>query len=213
MSNPLTVLWRKLVYAYDRTFKTGNRRAEFETKYAESGDYFGYFTSPYELAKYSRTLQRVLELRRGKQSLLEIGCSVGVFTKMVAAEFDEVVASDIADEALKQAEKTVAGAGKVSYVRSDLLALSLNRQFDVITCAEILMYIRPERGADVARVLNAHLKPDGVVIEVVAADRESNAKFHQAWDVILDKHFAILFRETVPDEKRPYEIVAYARRA
>jgi 2-polyprenyl-3-methyl-5-hydroxy-6-metoxy-1,4-benzoquinol methylase len=213
MSNPLTVLWRKLVYAYDRTFKTGNRRAEFETKYAESGDYFGYFTSPYELAKYSRTLQRVLELRRGRQSLLEIGCSVGAFTRMVAPEFDVVVATDIAEEALKRAAAHVGDTGQVSYVRSDLLALSLDRRFDVILCAEVLYYIPEPKGPAAAAALDQLLAANGLVIEVCPAARKTDAKFFHGWDRVLGERFDIVFRETVPNEKRPYEIVAYARRA
>ncbi len=213
MPSALSRLLHRAVYAFDRTFKTGNRRAEFEHKYGVHGDYFGYLSRPYETAKYARTLEIALAARRARSSALEIGCSVGVFTRMIASEFDEVVAVDIADAALRQARAHVAGLGRVSYHRSDVLALDLGRRFDVVFCAEVLMYVRPERGEDVCAMLARHLVEDGVIIEVVAADRASNAKFFQAWDQILGERFTILRRETVADPERPYEIVVYGRSA
>jgi 2-polyprenyl-3-methyl-5-hydroxy-6-metoxy-1,4-benzoquinol methylase len=207
----LAGLWHELVYAFDRTFKTGRRRAEFEHKYRTRGDYFAYRSSPYELAKYERTLTAIREWRAGRGRALEIGCSVGVFTRAIAEEFDAVTAVDIAQEALLLAEKEVGGRGHVSYHRSDLVSLDLGQTFDVIICAEVLMYV-PERDADLAgRVLDQHLAPGGLIIEVSQKDRTSNAKFFHGWDRVLGTHFDIRHRQVFEDPQRPYEIVGYVR--
>ena len=212
--NPIRSLWHQIGYAFDRTFKTGGRRHEFEHKYAAHGDYFGYQTKPYELEKYRRTLACMKEWRRGKTSALEIGCSVGVFTAMIANEFDHVTAVDIAREALALAEKQVAGAGDVAYVQSDLVSLDLGKRFDVVFCAEVLMYVREADAKRACAVLDAHLAPGGIIIEVTQQDRDAGApKFFHGWDRILGAYFQIMQRVKVDDPVRPYEIVAYARRA
>jgi predicted TPR repeat methyltransferase len=210
---PISRLWHQLGYAIDRTFKTGGRRHEFEHKYATHGDYFGYQTKPYEIAKYERTLALMRQWRRGNGAALEIGCSVGVFTAMIAKDFDRLTAVDIASEALTLAEKQVAGTGHVSYAQGDLLSLKLGARFDVIFCAEVLMYIREKDATAACRVLDEHLGENGLIIEVSQQDRESGKpKFFHGWDRVLGQYFEIAHREKFADPERPYEIVAYQRR-
>jgi SAM-dependent methyltransferase len=211
--NPLEAAWRSLAYAFDRAFKTGRRRSEFEHKYRSTGDYFGYRSSAYERDKYRRTLDLLTAWRTGTASALEIGCSVGVFTAMLAPRFTCVTAVDIAQEALVLAAKEVSGAGDVSYVRSDIASLALGSTFDVILCAEVLMYVREAEGPQVCAVLDRHLAPGGLIVEVTQQDRQAGApKFFHGWDRILGEHFRIAHRERFDDPDRPYEIVGYTRR-
>jgi len=213
MANPVTSAWHQLRYAIDRAFKTGNRRHEFEHKYRKHGDYFGYETKPYELTKYQRTLALVKQWRTGSESALEIGCSVGVFTAMIVPEFANVTAVDIAGEALELTRTQTGNAPNVSYIQSDLLSLKLNRQFDVIFCAEVLMYIREKDTAEACRVLDALLKPGGLIVEVSQQDRDAGRpKFFHGWDKVLGQYFELAHRERFDDPERPYEIVAYRRR-
>ena len=211
---PLARFWHQIGYAIDRTFKTGGRRHEFEHKYATHGDYFGYQNNPYELTKYERTLELVKQWRRKRESALEIGCSVGVFTAMIAPEFDELVATDIASEALALAKTQVAGKGSVSYVQSDVISLSLGRKFDMIFCAEVLMYVREKDASLACRILDAHLADNGLIIEVSQQDREDGKpKFFHGWDKVLGKYFEVAHHQRFDDAVRPYEVVAYQRRA
>lgn len=208
---PVTALWYRLAYAWDRAFKTGGRRAEFEHKYREHGDYFAYRSKPYELAKYERTLAVVLKARRSRRSVLETGCSVGVFTRMLAAEFDDVVASDISGEALRIAAETVGDDGKVTYVRSEVEAIDLGRTFDVVLVAEVLLFVRKQDANRLLAMLDRHLKPDGVIIEVSNANRPSSKKFFFGWDKIISQKFPVVSRERHEDPVWPYEIVVYSR--
>ena len=214
MKNPVEAIWHEALYAFDRMFKTGERRHEFEHKYRRHGDYFGYRTNPYELEKYERTLNLMREWRRGRGSALEIGCSVGVFTGMIAGEFDKVVATDIAKEALSIAAGQVGGAGDVSYVQSDLISLNLEKSFDIVFCAEVLMYVRESDAAKACAALDRHLATNGLIIEVSQQDREAGKpKFFHGWDQVLGQYFRVAHRQQFDDPVRPYEIVAYERRA
>ena len=158
MGNPLKSAWHSVRYAIDRTFKTGNRRHEFEHKYRKHGDYFGYRTNPYETLKYARTMDLMRAWRPSSDSALEIGCSVGVFTAMIAPEFKNVVAVDIAHEALGLAAETTGHAPNVSFIQSDLVSLNAGRTFGVIFCAEVLMYIPQKQGPEACAVLDRHLQ-------------------------------------------------------
>ena len=210
-NGPLRALWYSLTYRLNRVLKTGNRRAEFEHKYRKHGDYFSYRSKPYERTKYEHTLAAVMRARRGKASVLETGCSVGVFTRMLAETFDEVVASDISSEALRIATKTVGSVGNVSYLRSAVEAIDVGRKFDVILLAEILLFVRECDSERLLSMLDRHIKDDGIIIEVANADRPPSKKFFFAWDRHISERFPIVSRERHEDPSWPYEIVVYAR--
>jgi 2-polyprenyl-3-methyl-5-hydroxy-6-metoxy-1,4-benzoquinol methylase len=213
MQNPLKSAWHGLRYAIDRTFKTGNRRHEFEHKYRRHGDYFGYRTKPYEALKYARTLELMRAWRPSSESALEIGCSVGVFTAMIAPEFSHIVAVDIASEALCLAAEATGHMPHVSYIQSDLISLNAGRTFGVIFCAEVLYYIPHKQGPEVCQALDRHLAPDGVIIEVCQQDREAGApKFFHGWDKVLGQYFEVAHLNKFDAQERPYEIVAYRRK-
>lgn len=213
MGNPLKSAWHSVRYAIDRAFKTGNRRHEFEHKYRKHGDYFGYRTNPYETLKYARTMDLMRAWRPSSDSALEIGCSVGVFTAMIAPEFKTVVAVDIAREALGLAAETTGHAPNVSYIQSDLISLNAGRTFGVIFCAEVLMYIPQKQGPEACEVLDRHLAPGGLIIEVCQQDREAGApKFFHGWDKVLGQYFEVAHREKFDDAERPYEVVGYRRK-
>jgi hypothetical protein len=187
---------------------TDRRRFEFEKLYAEDGDPWGYFSRPYELEKYRRTLDFVLEHCGGKASALEVGCSVGVFTKLMAPAFDHVVAIDISDEAVKLAASTVAGERNVEVRSGDFLALETGgRTFDAIFFAEVLYYIDDARGPEVCRALDRLLSQRGVFAVVHPAEGESGG-----WKGIFGEAFDTRAAVTIQDPERPYEISVYARR-
>jgi ubiquinone/menaquinone biosynthesis C-methylase UbiE len=132
---------------------------------------------------------------------------------MIAPEFARVTAVDIAKEAIAIASTEVGGLGQVSYVQSDLLSLKLNQTFDVIFCAEVLMYVREPDAPAACKILDDHLARDGIIIEVSQQDREvGRPKFFHGWDSVLGDYFEIAHRERFDDPTRPYEIVGYQKR-
>jgi hypothetical protein len=188
-----------------------DRRYEFERLYAEKGDPWGYFTRPYEHEKYRQTLQFALEHCAGTGLALEVGCSVGVFTKLMAGAFDNVLALDLSREALRIAERELAETPNVEVRQGDFLALDLGRRtFDVIFFAEVLYYVPDDRAADVCRTLEQLLADRGVFVVVHPAEVPSGPLI---WDGVLSQAFDKRAEVRIEDPKRPYVISIYGRRA
>jgi hypothetical protein len=82
----------------------------FERLARESPGPWGYATNSYEQAKYRATLDHLPE-RPGRT--LELGCSVGVFTAMLAPRCAHLVAVDFSPTALERARERLGGAENV----------------------------------------------------------------------------------------------------
>src|ERR1700761_7957194 len=82
----------------------------FERLARESADPWDYATSEYEQAKYRRTLAY---LPAETSRTLELGCSVGVFTAMLAPRATHLTAVDFSPTALARARERLADADHV----------------------------------------------------------------------------------------------------
>jgi len=192
--------------------KTGNRRYEFERLYLEAEDPWNYRTSPYEDAKYRHVLERALAWRRGRGRALEIGCSIGVFSRMLAGEFNEVTGVDLSMEAIVIARAQNLQAPNLTFQRADVSALNLHGAFDVIFCAEVLYYLPRRTGAAVCAALDRRLAPDGVIVLVSGQPNGSEGDLHfDDWKQLLQAQFKPLFSEAVADPLRPYEVTIFGR--
>lgn len=189
----------------NRWFKTGDNRFEFERLYLENPDPWDLRSSAYEREKYRRTLNTILEHRRSAKRILEVGCSIGSFTAMLAEHFAEVVASDFSGEAIARATEHCRGAGNIRFIRADLQSLKLATGFDVIVCAEILYYVAERHARAVCAQLRRLLAPDGIIAVVGPADAEE-ADF---WENSLTGKFHPVLTETVANNDRPYKIALF----
>jgi SAM-dependent methyltransferase len=179
------------------------QRFAFERLYSERADPWSYRTSGYEMQKYQRTLDCILALRKSSESVLEVGCSIGVFSSMLADVFNQVTATDISKEALRKANRKKSNTTR--FVQTDIRKLAIGHQFDVIVCAEVLYYISETDADLVCRKLDKHLKPNGVII-VTSGVREI------PWEDKLSKYFLRVYHDVVSDADRPYEIFAFSHR-
>jgi SAM-dependent methyltransferase len=186
-----------------------DRRFIFEKLYLEQGDVWNYETSDYERTKYRQTMDCILALRSGSASVLEVGCSIGVFTELLAAQFEQVTGIDISQEALALAARRHSRPN-IRYLRSDIGELPVTSRYDVIVCAEILYHI-PE--TDVTRVVNklTNLLSDrGVVVAVFGYTDSTEAKYFDGWNDALTKRFERLALNHFEHPTRPYRIAAFA---
>ena len=117
-------------------------REYFEELYAESNDPWNFETSEYERNKYRRTLE-VLGERRFERAL-EAGASIGVFTEMLAARCDELLAVDVSERAVTTARERLAGRKHVVVERRTLPEEMPGGPFDLIVASEILYYYSKE---------------------------------------------------------------------
>jgi 2-polyprenyl-3-methyl-5-hydroxy-6-metoxy-1,4-benzoquinol methylase len=209
---PPRVLAWGLLNTLNRSFGTGNRRFEFERLYLENSDPWNYRSSPYERQKYERVLACSLKWRSASETALDVGCSVGVFSHMLAAHFDKVTAIDVSKEALSAATRHNSGAKNLRFMHSDLQSLDTEGQYDVIVCAEVLYYITERDVEVVCRQLDRYLSARGIILLVTGISSEPSDSFHfDGWADIFADHFQQTFKEIVQDPVRPYLIAVFSR--
>ena len=201
---PPRALRYALLNQMNRWFRTGDNRFEFERLYLEKSDPWELRSSAYERQKYKRTLDRILERRKGSERVLEVGCSVGTFTRQLAENFQQVVAIDFSDEAIARAAEYCGEKRTIRFIRSNLQSLKLNDAFDVIVCSEILYYIDRRHSAAVCTQLKRLLAPNGVIVTVCEATSEPDF-----WENTLSRKFRTVIEDTVSDDIRPYKLVLF----
>src|SRR5271156_2900408 len=73
----------------------------FEQLYTADPDPFGYAISPYEKRKYAATIGGLPRARFRRA--FEIGCSIGVLTRLLATRCDNLLAVDVSQASLASA--------------------------------------------------------------------------------------------------------------
>jgi SAM-dependent methyltransferase len=139
---------------------------DFEAKYQEDGDPWGYLDSWYERRKYAVTLAC---LPRERYRLVwEPACSIGVLTGLLAERADRVLASDGSATAIATARASGVPGGVVDWAVQTLPARPpvATGSVDLVMLSEILYYLpEDDRGAllDIAAEV---LAPGGDLVVV-----------------------------------------------
>lgn len=140
--------------------------ASFEAVYALKGDPWRYEISPYEQAKYRDTLANLP--KRSWRHALEVGCSEGAFTRILAPKVNRVTGVDISITAIQRARRKCSDLENGSFLRLDIEADELPLAgFDLIVCGEVLYYLDDlTRIKEVGDKLVGSLEPGGLLVLV-----------------------------------------------
>lgn len=136
----------------------------FERLYAEAEDPWSFATSPYEQAKYAATLAALP--REHYASGLEIGCSIGVLTHMLAPRCGALLAVDVAEAPLARARARNALWPNITFARLVVPDERPEGAFDLVVLSEVVYYWNRADILRVADVIEACLLPGGSVILV-----------------------------------------------
>ena len=134
----------------------------FEDIYTKTIDPWGFRTSPYERGKYEATIG--ILPRAGYRSALEVGCSIGVFTRMLAERCAAVLALDTSARALDEARTANAGLSTVAFREATLPRDFPEGRYDLIVLSEVLYYLSRSDLAELAERCRAALAPDGQMV-------------------------------------------------
>lgn len=144
---------------------TESRGAEyFETLYAANPDPWDFQTSAYECNKYRATLEMLAGWRF--TSALEIGCSIGVLTHMLARQCDALLAVDIAPTALAAAVSRCAGLSHITFENRQIPAQWPAQKFDLMLFSEVLYFLTPSDIAATAGLACASALPGAIALLV-----------------------------------------------
>ncbi|MGQ9478278.1 MAG: SAM-dependent methyltransferase [Candidatus Bipolaricaulia bacterium] len=118
-------------------------RSYFERLYQRRPDPWNYQSSEYELKKYRRMLELLPE--RSYSWILEVGCSEGVFTRMLEPLGAMILGVDISVVAMARAQARCADCPNITFQVADIVEDELEGPFDLIFCAEVLYYLGNKR--------------------------------------------------------------------
>jgi SAM-dependent methyltransferase len=142
----------------------GPGRAYFESWDRRSDDPWGHVASSYERDRYAWTLA-ALGGRRYRRAL-EVGCSLGIFAEQLATHCDELLAVDISEVSVARATERLAGLTHVRVERRTLPAEMPEGPFDLIVCADVLVYWTAAELRSAVRAFTAALSEGGVLLAV-----------------------------------------------
>jgi len=132
----------------------------FEAKYQADIDPWRFRTSAYEQQKYQATLGAMTKARY--RHGLEIGCSIGVLTTMLAERCEHILALDSSDTAIREASRQ--GLPNVSFQVAAPPRDFPEGSFDLIMLSEVLYYFSLADLDLLAQLCLAALAPDGEII-------------------------------------------------
>jgi cyclopropane fatty-acyl-phospholipid synthase-like methyltransferase len=134
----------------------------FKMVYEARDDPWDFETSPYEAAKYARTLAALT--RERYDSALEIGCSIGVLTAQLAQHCSQLLSLDVSELALERARTRCAALPQVRFEQRRLPEQFPPGHFDLIMASEVLYYLgRSDLTALLERCVQA-LRPGGQLL-------------------------------------------------
>lgn len=138
--------------------------AHFQKIYDASPDPWGFATDPYEQEKYQRTVQALGDRRFAAG--LEIGCSIGILTRMLAPRCDSLLGIDLVEQPLHAARARCADAPHVRFQRMQVPQAWPDGRFGLIVLSEVLYFLT---AADIdwcARRVRSSVLPGAAVILV-----------------------------------------------
>lgn len=149
--------------------RTSDTSHAFDQLYRAIPDPYGT-TLPYyrcQRLKYERILAMLPEKRF--QRVLDVGCGLGVMTRMLANRAEQVIGVDVAESALDQARVLSARHANICYEAGDVRHLdnALEKEsFDLIVIADVLYYLPLTEPLlkSIRSSVKALLAPDGLLL-------------------------------------------------
>jgi len=113
-------------------------RDYFESMYESDPDPWNFATSSYEQRKYALTVAALP--KEHFRSVFEPGCSIGVFTELLAPLCEQILATDIIPGVLERAAVRLRPFENVVVERRAIPEEWPNQQFDLVVLSEIAYY-------------------------------------------------------------------------
>jgi SAM-dependent methyltransferase len=137
-------------------------RQFFEQKYRAQTDPWSFASDAYEQWRYAVIMQYVEAGRYARA--YEPGCSVGVLTAQLADRCGHVVATDIAETAVRVARQRCHSMANVTIERGSLARALPVGSFDLIVISEVGYYFDEYTLGRIAGRLGRLLEPNGVLL-------------------------------------------------
>jgi cyclopropane fatty-acyl-phospholipid synthase-like methyltransferase len=136
----------------------------FKGVYDASEDPWNFETSEYEAKKYAATIAALP--KKQYENVLEIGCSIGVLTQLLAQKSTHLLATDVSQKALDIAAKRCKKLSNISFKKMNFAKELPDDQYDLIMISEVAYYLSPSDWESAVGNLYERLLPDGNIVLV-----------------------------------------------
>ncbi len=166
--------------ALARLRSTATAGEAFDVLYRSTNDPYGSALPQfrYQRRKY-HSLLSILP-RRPYGDVLDIGCGLGVFSRILAPHAERVLGIDVSQHAVSQARSLSAGLDNLHFEQGDIQCFDSPRRFSLVVLADVIYYLPTLTDVFVqalAAKLTALLEPGGLLLLVnhffFAVDRPS----------------------------------------
>ena len=138
--------------------------ARFEARYRADPDPWDYETSRYERDKYAATLAAC---GPGPfSSALELGGSIGVFSRQLAPRCRRLTTIDGAPMAVAAARSRLRGCDHVEIIAGTIPDDVPRRRYDLVVASEVLYYLGAENLEATLTLLGQTIEPGGRLVAV-----------------------------------------------
>jgi SAM-dependent methyltransferase len=136
----------------------------FEDVYRANEDPWEFATSPYESEKYAATVAALP--RERYHSGFEIGCSIGVLTRRLAARCDALLSVDVVESVLAQARERCRDLPQVRFARLVIPEEFPAETFDLVVVSEVGYYWSRAALQEAKARITESLEPGGHLLLV-----------------------------------------------
>ncbi|KQT49247.1 methyltransferase type 12 [Methylobacterium sp. Leaf456] len=131
----------------------------FVDLYASNPDPWRFTSSDYEREKYAATLHSLPQARYARA--LEVGCSIGVFTRELGERCADLVALDIAPSAIEAARARCVDRPQIDFVVGAVPEVWPEGHFDLIVLSEVLYFLDRDDLVRLVKRVERSLMPGG----------------------------------------------------
>ncbi len=135
------------------------RRAHFERLYGGSSDPWNFATSPYECEKYAATVAALAGRRY--RNAVEVGCSIGVLSAMLAERCDRFLGIELNAKAARLARERLLNINSAQVLVTEVPESWPADRYDLVVLSEILYFLSAEEIARMAAHIARDLEPGG----------------------------------------------------
>ena len=136
----------------------------FDQMYAANIDPWDFETSEYEAKKYAATVAALP--KKTYQAGFEIGGSIGVLTKKLAARCRSLLSIDVSEQAQTRAKERCKGLSHIEFEVMQVPHQYPERTFDLTLVSEVGYYWGKEDLQIAQQKIAAHLEPGGHLLLV-----------------------------------------------
>jgi trans-aconitate methyltransferase len=134
----------------------------FDALYAADPDPWRFATSDYERHKYAATLAALPRLHYSRA--LEVGCSIGVLTRLLARRCEALLSIDSSESPLGMARERCGDCPSVRFLRMTVPQEWPSEEFDLILLSEVVYYLCAADVERLARRVRCTLAPGGDIV-------------------------------------------------